>query len=177
MLLLTIEHMAMFVVKSVHIQINGQGNRSISCVLLLPGDPGGDIYWAAVHGGPGPGPVCAGLLHAAAPLPRPRHRPWRGGMQSPPQVQTTTEVSGSQLTLALTDNDGYDFELTFHEVTKGSFCDTMLFVVCHACMCACVNFFHSLKPLIELWPNFTGMVPWWSPTKVVQTVCSTWLHK
>jgi len=27
-----------------------------------------------------------------------------------------------------------------------------------------------LKPLIGFWPNFTGMVPGWSPTKVVQMV-------
>jgi len=38
---------------------------------------------------------------------------------------------------------------------------------------ACVNIFTwttSLKPLIEFWPNFTGMIPGWSPIKVVQTV-------
>jgi len=27
-----------------------------------------------------------------------------------------------------------------------------------------------LKPLIGFWPNFTGMIPGWSPIKVVQTV-------
>ena len=36
---------------------------------------------------------------------------------------------------------------------------------------SCVNFLllktSSLKPLIGFWPNFTGMIPRWSPTKVV----------
>jgi len=27
-----------------------------------------------------------------------------------------------------------------------------------------------LKPLNGFWPNFTGMIPWWSTIKVVQTV-------
>jgi len=39
---------------------------------------------------------------------------------------------------------------------------------------SCVNFFTKtsspLKPLIGFWPNFTGMIPGWSPTKVVQIV-------
>jgi len=44
-----------------------------------------------------------------------------------------------------------------------------------ASVCVCVNNFFvkttsPLKPLIGFWPNFTGMIPWWSPIKVVQTV-------
>ena len=39
---------------------------------------------------------------------------------------------------------------------------------------SCVNFFtytsSPLKPLIGFWPNFTGMIPRCSSTKVVQTV-------
>jgi len=39
---------------------------------------------------------------------------------------------------------------------------------------SCVNFFtltsSPLKPLIGFWPNFTGMIPGWSPTRVVQIV-------
>ena len=27
-----------------------------------------------------------------------------------------------------------------------------------------------MKPLIGFWPNFTGMIPGWSPTKVVQSI-------
>jgi len=40
-------------------------------------------------------------------------------------------------------------------------------------VCECVNFFiqtTSLKPFIGFWPNFTGMIPGWSSTQVVQTV-------
>jgi len=28
----------------------------------------------------------------------------------------------------------------------------------------------SLEPLMVIWPNSIGMVPWWSPTKIVQMV-------
>jgi len=49
-------------------------------------------------------------------------------------------------------------------------------------VCACVrpsvhpstisknNFSRPLKPLIGFWPNFTGMIPRWSSTKIVQIV-------
>ena len=51
-----------------------------------------------------------------------------------------------------------------------SYCDRSLSVVVHRP--SCVNFFtytsFPLKPLIGFWPNFTGMIPGWSPIKVVQ---------
>ena len=58
-----------------------------------------------------------------------------------------------------------------HKVLRVSYCDRSLSVVRRAWS---VNFFtwtsSPLKPLIGFWPNFTGMIPGWSPTKVVQIV-------
>ena len=58
-----------------------------------------------------------------------------------------------------------------------SYCDRPLPVVrrrpsCVVCRPSCVNLFYSnifsSEPLIGFWPNFTGMISGWSPTKVVQ---------
>jgi len=64
-----------------------------------------------------------------------------------------------------------------HKVLVVSYCDRPLSVVRHpSCVVrrpSCVNFFTEtsspLKPLIGFWPNITGMIPGWSPIKVVQT--------
>jgi len=63
-----------------------------------------------------------------------------------------------------------------HKVLRVSYCDSPLSVVRRLCVPAwarvCGNFFikttSPLKPLIGFWPNFTGMIPGWSSTKVVQ---------
>jgi len=62
-----------------------------------------------------------------------------------------------------------------HKVLKVSFCDGPLSVVHRPSVRPCVrpstiSTTSSLKPLIGFWPNFTGMIPGWSPIKVVQTV-------
>jgi len=58
-------------------------------------------------------------------------------------------------------------------VLKVSFCDGQLSVVHRPCVSACVRqqfllTTSPLKPLIGFWPNFKGIIPWWSSTKVVQ---------
>jgi len=35
----------------------------------------------------------------------------------------------------------------------------------------------SLEPLMVIWPNSTGMVPGWSPTKIVQMVLVGWISR
>jgi len=61
-------------------------------------------------------------------------------------------------------------------VLKVSFCDGPLFVVHRPCVRACVRASTiSLNNISSettwwIWPNFTGMIPGWSPIKVVQTV-------
>jgi len=35
----------------------------------------------------------------------------------------------------------------------------------------------SLEPLMGIWPNLTGMIPGWSPTKIVQMVLSGCISK
>jgi len=66
-----------------------------------------------------------------------------------------------------------------HNVLKVSFCDGPLSVVHRPCVRPSVRSSvrqqfllttSPLKPLIGFWPNFTGMIPGWSPIKVVQTV-------
>jgi len=72
-----------------------------------------------------------------------------------------------------------------HKVLKVSFCDGPLSVVHYLSVrpsvCACVRqqllTTSTLKLLFGFWPNFTGMIPVWSPINVVQTFpvgCISW---
>jgi len=59
-----------------------------------------------------------------------------------------------------------------HEVLSELLCPSMSGVR-RPCVRACVNNFfkqHLLWNRLLDWPNFTGMIPGWSPIKVVQTV-------
>jgi len=66
-----------------------------------------------------------------------------------------------------------------HEVVMVSYCDRPLSVVRRRP--SSVNCFTEtsspLKLLIGFWPNFTGKVPGWSPTKVVQMVLIGWISR
>jgi len=80
----------------------------------------------------------------------------------------------------LVDNKIRIFSSPEHKVLRVSYCDRPLSVVRRRPSSvvrrpSSVNFFTEtsspLKPLIWFWPkNFTGMIPGWSPTKVVQKV-------
>ena len=83
----------------------------------------------------------------------------------PPEVHHVFSVSMTQCF-------GF-FSSHEHKVLRVSFCDSPLSVV-RQCVRQCIIFFiqttFSLKPFIRFWPNFTGMIPGWSLTKVVQTI-------
>jgi len=73
-----------------------------------------------------------------------------------------------------TENWGiFHFSLPEHKVLRLSFCDSLLSIV-RASVHQCVSFFiqttSALKPLMGFWQNSTGMIPAWSPTKIVQMV-------
>ena len=58
-----------------------------------------------------------------------------------------------------------------HKVLKVSFCDGPLSVAHRPCFRPCVrqHFFKTTfpqTPPIGFWPNFTGMIPGWTPTKI-----------
>ena len=81
----------------------------------------------------------------------------------------------SKLCNAYSVNTSSFFSSPEHFVLRVSYCDRPLSVVCHVVRRpSSVNFFtltsSPLKPLIGFWLNFTGMIPGWSPTKVVQMV-------